>query len=95
VIYAPKAATGLSPGFTLGLVKNKRFALKGLKTRTRSGSKVPSRLSPYLTAPSGLIPVGRTTQGKPWATLFRLLRATDWTYDRRGELSENLPSDWA
>jgi hypothetical protein len=37
-----------------GLVKNKRFALKlkELETRTRSGSKVPSRLSPYLMAPS-------------------------------------------
>jgi hypothetical protein len=33
---------------------------------TRSVSKVPSRLSPYLMAPSGLIRVGRTTQGKPW-----------------------------
>jgi hypothetical protein len=33
--------------------------------RTRSGSKVPSGLSPYLMAPSGLIRVGRTTQGKP------------------------------
>ena len=60
-----------------GLVENKRFALKGLETRTRSGSKVPGRLSPYPVAPSGLIRVGRTTQGKPWATLFRPLRATD------------------
>ena len=50
------------------VVENKRFALKlkGLETCTRSGSKVPSRLSLYLMAPSGLIRVGRTTQGKPW-----------------------------
>jgi hypothetical protein len=66
-----------------GLVDNKRFALKGLETRTRSGSKFPSRLSPYLVALSRLIRVRRTsTQGKPWATLFRPLRAMDWPYDR-------------
>jgi hypothetical protein len=30
---------------------------------------------------------GGITQGKPGATLFRPLRATDWSYDRRGENS--------
>ena len=37
-------------------------------------------------SPSGLTRVGRTTQGKPWATLFRPLRATDWPYDQEGEI---------
>ncbi len=33
--------------------RNIRFALKGLEMRTRSGSKVRSRFSPYLVAPQG------------------------------------------
>ena len=43
--------------------------LKGLEMRTRSGSKVRSRYSPYLAAPSGLIRVGEIPRGKPWAGL--------------------------
>jgi hypothetical protein len=38
---------------------NKRWALKGLEMRTRSGAKVRNRFSLYLVAPSGLIPVGK------------------------------------
>jgi hypothetical protein len=50
-------------------MKNTRFSglemLKGLETRTRSGSKVPSRLSPHLVAPSGLIRVGELPRVNP------------------------------
>jgi hypothetical protein len=46
-----------------GLVENKRFALKGLETRTRS--VVPSRLSPYLVAPSGLFGWGELPRVNP------------------------------
>jgi hypothetical protein len=38
-------------------------ALKGLEMRTRSGSKVRSRFSPYLVAPSGLTRVGGDSPG--------------------------------
>jgi hypothetical protein len=55
------------------------LALKGqdLQMCTLSGWE---RFSPYRTAPSGLLPVGDQTQGKPWAKLSWPLRATD----RRG-----------
>jgi hypothetical protein len=55
------------------------FCPEGARNARRSGLKVPGRLSPYLLAPTGLIRVGRTTQGKPWATLFRPLRAKEFS----------------
>ena len=45
--------------------QNKLSALKGLETRTRSGSKVR-----YPVAPSGLIRLGGITQGKPGLCFF-------------------------
>jgi hypothetical protein len=74
---APKGQESLAQGLPW-VSQNKRFALKGLEKRTPSGSKVWSRFSPYLVAPSGLIRVGRFSQGKPWAMLSWPLRATDW-----------------
>ena len=74
---APKGQESLAQGLPW-VRRNKRFALKGLEMCTRSGSKARSRFSPYLPAPSGLIPLGELTQGKPWAMLFWPLRATDW-----------------
>src|ERR1700675_2641399 len=71
---APKGQESLAQG-SPWVSQNKRFALKGLETRTRSGSKVR-----YLVAPSGLIRLGGITQGKPWAMLFWPLRATDWKH---------------
>jgi hypothetical protein len=67
-----------------GLAENKRFALKGLEMRTRFGSKVGSRFSPYpgggpFRANSG----GKLTHGKPRAMLFWPLRATDWQSPNR------------
>jgi hypothetical protein len=58
--------------------RNKRFALKGLEERARSGSEFRSRFSPYLVAPSGQIRLGELTQGKPWAMFSWPLRARDW-----------------
>jgi hypothetical protein len=48
----PEVAKIAYPRVYPGLVENNRFALKGLETRTRSGSNGPSRLLPYLVAPS-------------------------------------------
>ena len=56
MIYAPKAATGLSQGFDPGNQPIKRFALKGLEFGTRPGSKV---------APSGLIRMGELPRVNP------------------------------
>ena len=74
---APKGQESLAQGLPW-VRRNKRFALKGREMCTRSGSKARSRFSPYLPAPSGLIPRGELTQGKPWAMLFWQLRAIDW-----------------
>jgi hypothetical protein len=53
----PKGPENLAQG-SPWVRPNIRFALKGLEMRTRSGSKVRNRFSPYLVAPSGLIRVG-------------------------------------
>ncbi len=53
----PRRGKKAQPRVYPGLAENRRFALKGLEIRTQSGSKVRSRFSPYLSAPSGLIPV--------------------------------------
>jgi hypothetical protein len=74
---APKGQESLTQGLPW-VRRNKRFAMKGLEICTRSGSKAWRRFSPYLPAPSGLIPRGELTQGKPWAMLFWPPRATDW-----------------
>jgi hypothetical protein len=74
---APKGQESLAQGLPW-VRRNKRFALKGLEMCTQSGSKARSQFSPYLPAPSGLIPLRELTQGKPWAMLFWPLRATDW-----------------
>jgi hypothetical protein len=74
---APKGQESLAQGLPW-VSRNKRLALNGREMRTRSGSKVRSRFSPYLAAPSGLIRMGGITQGKPWAMLSWPLRATDW-----------------
>jgi hypothetical protein len=74
---APKGQESLAQGLPW-VSRNKRFALKGLEMCTRSSPEVRSRLPPFLLAPSGLIPLGELTQGKPWAMLFWPLRATDW-----------------
>jgi hypothetical protein len=71
---APKGQESLAQGLPW-VSRYKRFALKGLEMRTRSGAKVRSRFSPYLVAPPGLIRVGGITQGKPWAMLSWPLRA--------------------
>jgi hypothetical protein len=65
---APKGQESLAQGLSW-VSRNKRFALKGLEMRTRSGAKVRSRFPPCLVAPSGLIRMGGITQGKPWAML--------------------------
>jgi hypothetical protein len=65
---APKGQESLAQDLPW-VSQNKRFALKGLEMRKGSGSKVRSRFSPYLVAPSGLIRLGGITQGKPWAIL--------------------------
>jgi hypothetical protein len=65
---APKGQENLAQGLPW-VSRYKRFALKGLEIRTRSGSKIRSRFSPYLVAPSGPIRVWAITQGKPWAIL--------------------------
>jgi hypothetical protein len=59
---APKGQENLAQG-SPWVRRNIRFALKGLEMRTRSGSKVRSRFSPYLVTPSGLIRVGRDFPG--------------------------------
>jgi hypothetical protein len=59
---APKGQEILAQG-SPWVSRNKRFALKGLEMRTPSGSKVRSRFSPYLVAPSGLIRVGESWSG--------------------------------
>jgi hypothetical protein len=74
---APKGQESLAQGLPW-VSRNNRFALKGLEMRTQSDSKVPSRFSPHLVAPSGLIRVVAITQGEPWAILSWPLRATDW-----------------
>jgi hypothetical protein len=74
---APKGRESLAQGLPW-VSRNKRIALKGLELRMRSGSKVRSRFSPYLLAPSGLIRLRGITQGKPWAMLSWPLRATEW-----------------
>jgi len=59
---APKGPENLAQG-SPWVRRNIRFALKGLEMRTRSGSKIRSRFSPYLVAPSGLIRVGGDSPG--------------------------------
>ena len=49
---APKGHESLAQG-SPWVSRDKRFALKGLKMRTRSGSKIRSRFSSYLVATSG------------------------------------------
>jgi hypothetical protein len=74
---APKGQESLAQGLPW-VSGNKRFALKGLETRTRSGS-IGSE--PILAVPGGPFRAnsgGGITQGKPWAMLFWPLRATDW-----------------
>src|ERR1700722_17468298 len=61
---APKGQESLAQGLPW-VSRNKRFALKGLETRTRSASNVRSRFSPYLVAPSGLIRVGESPRVNP------------------------------
>jgi hypothetical protein len=51
---APKGLESLAQGLPW-VSRFKRFALKGQELRTRSGSKVRSRFSPYLVASSGLV----------------------------------------
>jgi hypothetical protein len=65
---APKGQENLAQGLPW-VSQNRGLALKGLEMRTRSGSKVQSRFSPYLVAPSGLNTFFWLTQGKPWAKL--------------------------
>jgi hypothetical protein len=73
---APKGQESIAQGLPW-VSRNKRFALKGLGRCRRSGSKVWSRFSRCLVAPSGPIRVGGITQGKPWAMLSWPLRATE------------------
>jgi hypothetical protein len=83
---APKGQESLAQGLPW-VSQNKRFALKGLVMRTRSGSIRRSGFSPYLAALSGLIRVGKLTQGKPWAMLswpFGPQRTTPNTYQAFG-----------
>jgi hypothetical protein len=61
---APKGQESLAQGLPW-VSQNKRFALKGLEMRRPAGSKVGSRCSPYLMAPSGLIRVGELFRVNP------------------------------
>jgi hypothetical protein len=85
---APKGQESLAQGLPW-VSRNKRFALKGLEMCRRSSPEVRSRFPPYLLAPSGLIPVGELTQGKPWAMLFWPLRAKDWKPPNPRDLRRN------
>jgi hypothetical protein len=61
---APKGPESLAQGLPWAS-RNKRSALKGLEMPTRPGSKVRSRFSPCLVAPSGLIRLGRSPKVNP------------------------------
>jgi hypothetical protein len=52
-----------------GLVENKRFALKGLETLRRSGSKGFEAIIAYLAPPSGLFGRGELPRVNPGSTL--------------------------
>jgi hypothetical protein len=56
--------------------QKKVFALKGPE-KTKC-PPVGRQFSPYLTAPSRLIPGRGLTQGKPWAMLYWPVRAMDY-----------------
>jgi hypothetical protein len=66
----PRRGKKAQPRVYPGLAENRRSALKGLEIRMRSGSKVRSRFSPYLSAPSGLIPVRGTNPGSTLGYAF-------------------------
>jgi hypothetical protein len=75
----PKEQESLAQGLPW-VSRYKRFALKGLEMRTRSGRKVRTRFSPHLVVLSGLTGWWELTQGRPWATLSWPLRATEWKH---------------
>jgi hypothetical protein len=61
---APKGQESIAQGLPW-VSQNKRFALKGLEMRTRSGSKVRNRFSRYPVAPSGPIRAGEKPRVNP------------------------------
>jgi hypothetical protein len=70
---APKGQESLAQGLPW-VSRNKRFALKGLEMRTRSGSE------PILAVPGGPFRANsgaRVTQDEPWAILFWPLLTRD------------------
>jgi hypothetical protein len=71
----PKGQESIAQGLPWVSQKNV-LALKGQDLEMPTLS-VGSGFSSYRTAPSGLIPVGDQTQGKPWAKLSWPLRAMD------------------